>query len=36
MKKNAQIESVVGHPERLRDIAKDITTHFQARNEVFE
>jgi type I restriction enzyme R subunit len=26
---------VVGHPERLDDIAQDITTHFTARQEVF-
>jgi len=35
-KRNAQINAIVGHPERLRDIAKDIVTHFEARQEVFE
>jgi len=35
-KRNAQIDSIVWHPDRLADIAKDLTTHFQARNEVFE
>ena len=35
-KKNAQINAVVGHPERLKDIAKDIVTHFEKRQAVFE
>jgi len=35
-KKNAQIDAVVGHPERLHDIAKDIVQHFEARQQVFE
>ncbi|MBF0280984.1 MAG: type I restriction endonuclease subunit R [Zetaproteobacteria bacterium] len=35
-KKNAQINAVIGHPDRLADIAKDIVTHFEARQEVFE
>jgi len=35
-KRNAQINAIVGHPDRLRDIAKDIVTHFEARQEVFE
>ncbi len=35
-KKNAQINAVIGHPDRLKDIAKDIVTHFEARQEVFE
>jgi type I restriction enzyme, R subunit len=35
-KKNAQINAVVGHPDRLEDIAKDIVTHFEARQAVFE
>ena len=34
--KNAQINAVVGHPERLADIANDIVTHFEQRQEVFE
>ena len=35
-KKLATIDSVVGHPDRLKDIAKDIVTHFEARQQVFE
>jgi len=35
-KKNAQINAVIGHPDRLKDIAKDIVNHFEARQEVFE
>ncbi|MDX8379527.1 MAG: HsdR family type I site-specific deoxyribonuclease, partial [Gallionella sp.] len=35
-KKNAQVNAIVGHPDRLKDIAKDIVTHFEARQEVFE
>jgi len=35
-KKNAQVNAIVGHPDRLEDIAKDIVTHFEARQEVFE
>ena len=35
-KKNAQINAVIGHPDRLKDIANDIVTHFEARQEVFE
>ena len=35
-KKNAQINAIVGHPERLKDIAKDIVTHFEQRQAVFE
>ncbi|MBN4063757.1 type I restriction endonuclease subunit R, partial [Cardiobacterium sp. AH-315-I02] len=35
-KKNAQINAVVGHPDRLKDIAKDIITHFEQRQAVFE
>ena len=34
--KVATIDAVVGHPDRLRDIAKDIVTHFEKRQEVFE
>lgn len=34
--KNAGIESVVGHKERLADVAKDMVAHFEARQEVFE
>jgi len=35
-KKNAQIDAIVGHPERLQDIAKDIIEHFEARQKTFE
>ncbi|MBD0725537.1 DEAD/DEAH box helicase [Flavobacterium sp. L1I52] len=35
-KKMATIDAVVGHPDRLKDIAKDIVTHFEARQKVFE
>jgi len=36
-KKNlAKINSIVWHPDRLKDIAKDIVNHFEERNEVFE
>ena len=35
-KRNAQIDAIVGHPERIADIAKDIVDHFSARQEVFE
>lgn len=34
--KVATIDAVVGHPDRLKDIAKDIVTHFEKRQEVFE
>ncbi|MBU2905124.1 type I restriction endonuclease subunit R [Arenibacter algicola] len=35
-KKNATINAIVGHPERLKDVAEDIVSHFEARQEVFE
>ena len=35
-KKTATIDAVVGHPDRLKDVAKDIVTHFEARQQVFE
>lgn len=35
-KKNAGIEVVVGHPDRVADIAQDMVNHFEARQEVFE
>jgi type I restriction enzyme, R subunit len=35
-KKNAQIDAIVGHPERLHDIAQDIVSHFEARQKTFE
>jgi type I restriction enzyme R subunit len=35
-KKTATIDSVVGHPDRIRDVAKDIVSHFEERQTVFE
>ncbi len=35
-KKNAQIDAIVGHPDRLKDVAKDIVEHFEARQKTFE
>ena len=35
-KKNATINAIVGHPDRLKDVATDIITHFEARQEAFE
>ena len=35
-KRNAQIDAIVGHPERLSDIAQDLMMHFMERQEVFE
>ncbi|MEA1973033.1 MAG: type I restriction endonuclease subunit R [Candidatus Cloacimonadota bacterium] len=35
-KKTATIDAVVGHPDRLKDVAKDIVFHFEARQKVFE
>ncbi|MBI9056074.1 MAG: type I restriction endonuclease subunit R [Bacteroidales bacterium] len=35
-KKTATIDAVVGHPDRLKDVAKDIVAHFEARQIVFE
>ncbi len=35
-KKTATIDAVVGHPDRLKDVAKDIVTHFESRQKVFE
>lgn len=36
-KKNvAQINSIVGHPERVRDISEDLIAHFEERQTVFE
>src|SRR3989339_1835391 len=31
-----QLEAIVGHKDRLRDIAQDIVRHFEARQEVME
>ncbi|GAW87487.1 type I restriction enzyme, R subunit [Bathymodiolus platifrons methanotrophic gill symbiont] len=35
-KKNARVNAIIGHPERLKDISKDIVTHFESRQAVFE
>ncbi len=35
-KETATIDAVVGHPDRLKDVAKDIVSHFEARQKVFE
>ena len=35
-KKTATIDAVVGHPDRVKDVAKDIVSHFEARQTVFE
>lgn len=35
-KKTATIDAVVGHPDRIKDVAKDIVAHFEARQKVFE
>ncbi|MDA8969989.1 type I restriction endonuclease subunit R [bacterium] len=35
-KKNATINAIVGHPERLKDVASDIVFHFEARQKAFE
>lgn len=35
-KRTTTIDAVVGHPDRLKDVAKDIVSHFEARQEVFE
>ena len=34
--KNAQINAILGHPDRVRDVAKDIVEHFEARQKLFE
>ena len=35
-KKNATINAIVGHPDRLKDVATDLVTNFEARQEAFE
>lgn len=35
-KKTATINAVVGHPDRLKDVAQDIIHHFEARQQIFE
>lgn len=34
--KNAQINAILGHPERVADVALDIVEHFEARQALFE
>jgi len=31
-----KLEAIVGHPERLKNLARDIVTHYEKRAEVFE
>jgi len=31
-----KLEAIVGHPERLKNLARDIITHYEKRAEVFE
>lgn len=33
--KNSQINAIVGHKDRIKDVANDIVTHFEARQELF-
>jgi len=33
--KNSQINAIVGHKDRLKDVANDIVSHFEARQELF-
>jgi len=33
--KNAQINAILGHPERMADVARDIVEHFEARQALF-
>ena len=35
-RKNATINAIVGHPDRLKDVATDLVTHFESRQEAFE
>lgn len=35
-KKTATIDAVIGQSQRLKDVAKDIVMHFEARQKVFE
>lgn len=32
----ARLEAIVGHPERLKNLARDIVTHFEQRQSIFE
>ncbi len=31
-----KLEAVIGHPERLKNLARDIVTHYETRSEVFD
>jgi type I restriction enzyme R subunit len=33
--KNSQINAIVGHKDRIKDVANDIVNHFEARQELF-
>ncbi|MFP4332250.1 MAG: type I restriction endonuclease subunit R, partial [Campylobacterales bacterium] len=33
--KNSQINAIVGHKDRIKDVANDIVMHFEARQELF-
>ena len=35
-KRTVTIDAVVGHPDRINDIAKDIVSHYEQRQDVFE
>jgi len=35
-KKTTTIDAIIGEPSRLKDVAKDVVTHFEARQNVFE
>ncbi|RYD56784.1 MAG: type I restriction endonuclease subunit R [Sphingobacteriales bacterium] len=32
----SKLEAIIGHPERLENLARDIVNHFEARQQVFE
>jgi len=36
VRKWAQVEAIVGHPQRLARVARDIASHFEERQEVFK
>lgn len=31
-----KLEAIIGHPQRIRNLAKDIVTHFEQRQQLFE
>ena len=35
-KRTTTIDAIVGHPQRVRDVANDIVMHFEARQKAFE